>query len=114
MDRNLDELSLLVPHDRGNLQEAAHVLRRNAIDIQNWTFGKHHFLMEDLVLNLVNYERLPFDKLKVTNFAFCWNALVALAVKLLSDIPLDLLQNLKLKDMQTEPLSPNPAAYPHH
>ena len=60
-------------------------------------------LMEAVIPNLVSYERLPFDKLKVTDFAVFWNALVALSDKLLADIPSDRLLNLKFEDMQAEP-----------
>ena len=60
-------------------------------------------LMEVIVPNLVRYERLPFDKLKVADFAVFWNALVALAEKLLAEIPPGRLLNIKFEDMQAEP-----------
>lgn len=60
-------------------------------------------LMEVVVPRLVSYERLPFEKLKVTDFAVFWNALVALADKVLADVPSDRLLNLKFEDMLAKP-----------
>ena len=60
-------------------------------------------LMEVVIPKLVSYERLPFQKLKVADFAVFWNALVALADKLLAEVPSDRLLNLKFENMQAEP-----------
>ena len=60
-------------------------------------------LMEAFIPKLVSYERLPFDKLKVTDFAAFWNALIALADRMLGELPPARLLNLKLEDMQEDP-----------
>ena len=60
-------------------------------------------LMEAFIPRLVRYETLPFDKLKVTDFAVFWNALIALADKMLGEFPPTRLLNIKLEDIQAEP-----------
>ena len=60
-------------------------------------------LMEAFIPKLVSYERLPFDKLKVTDFAAFWNALIALAETMLGALPPARLLNLKFEDMQEDP-----------
>ena len=60
-------------------------------------------LIEAVIPHLVRYERLPFDKLKVADFAAFWNALLTLADRFLADIPSDRLLNLRFEDMQAQP-----------
>jgi len=60
-------------------------------------------LMEAFIPKLVSYEKLPFNKLKVTDFAAFWNALIALAAKMLGELPPTRLLNIKFEDMQAEP-----------
>ena len=62
-------------------------------------------LMESVIPRLVRYETLPFDKLKITDFASFWNALIALADKMLGGLPPNRLLSLKLEDIQAEPES---------
>ena len=61
--------------------------------------------MEAFIPKLVRYEGLPFDKLKVTDFAAFWNALIALADAMLGELPTGRLLNLKFEDMQQDPES---------
>ena len=60
-------------------------------------------LMETFIPKLVSYERLPFDKLKVADFAAFWNALIALADRTLGELQPARLLNLKFEDMQEDP-----------
>ena len=60
-------------------------------------------LMEAFIPKLVSYGRLPFDKLKVADFAAFWNTLIAVADKMLSELSPARLLNLKFEDMQAEP-----------
>ena len=60
-------------------------------------------LMEAVIPRLVHYETLPFDKLKITDFAAFWNALIALADRMLGELPPNRLLSLKLEDIQAEP-----------
>lgn len=60
-------------------------------------------LMEAFIPKLVSYERLPFDKLEVADFAAFWNALIALADKMLGELQPDHLLNLKFEDLQQDP-----------
>lgn len=60
-------------------------------------------LMEAFIPKLVSYERLPFDKLKITDFAAFWNALIALADTMLGELQPARLLNLKFEDMQEDP-----------
>ena len=62
-------------------------------------------LMEAVIPRLVRYETLPFDKLKTTDFAAFWNALIALADRVLGELPPSRLLSLKLEDIQAEPES---------
>ena len=60
-------------------------------------------LMARFIPKLVRYERLPFDKLKVTDFAAFWNALIALGDVTLGELPPARLLNLKFEDVQRDP-----------
>lgn len=59
--------------------------------------------LELLLPLLVKPERLPFDKLKITDFAAYWSAMIGLAHEMLGDLPSDRLLNLKFEDVQAEP-----------
>ena len=60
-------------------------------------------LMEAFIPKLVRYEKLPFDRLKITDYADFWNALIDLADKMLGELPPSRLLNLKFEDIQAEP-----------
>ena len=62
-------------------------------------------LMEAVIPRLVRYETLPFDKLKIADFAAFWNALITLADRMLGELPPSRLLSLKLEDIQAEPES---------
>lgn len=59
--------------------------------------------LELLLPVLVKPERLPFDKLKITDFAAYWSAMIGLAQDILGDLPSDRVLNLKFENMQAEP-----------
>ena len=59
--------------------------------------------LEMLLPVLVRPDKLPFDKLKVADFAAYWNAMIGLAQDVLSDLPSDRLLNVRFEDVQAEP-----------
>lgn len=59
--------------------------------------------LELLLPLLVRPERLPFDRLTITDFADYWSAMIGLAHDLLADLPSDRLLNLRFEDMQDRP-----------
>ena len=56
-----------------------------------------------LVNMVIKPEKLPFDELKISDFAAFWNAMIAISDHLLSGLPAERLLNLKFEDMQAEP-----------
>ena len=60
-------------------------------------------LMEAFLPRLVRYETLPFGKLEPADFAALWNALVALADRMLGDLSPARLLNLRFEDLQADP-----------
>lgn len=69
--------------------------------IKRW--AKINPWLEFLLPVLVKPEKLPFDKLEITDFAAYWSAMIGLADDMLSDLPADRLLNLKFEDMQAKP-----------
>ena len=59
--------------------------------------------LELLLPVLVRPERLPFDQLKLADFAAYWSAMIGLAQDMLGSLPPERLLNLKFEDMQAEP-----------
>ena len=69
--------------------------------IKRW--AKINPWLEFLLPVLVKPEKLPFDKLEISDFAAYWSAMIGLADDILGDLPSDRLLNLKFEDMQAEP-----------
>ncbi len=56
-----------------------------------------------LVNMVIKPEKLPFDELKISDFAAFWNAMIAISDHLLGDLPTERLLNMKFEDMLAEP-----------
>ena len=59
--------------------------------------------MESLLPVLVKYERLPFDRLALPDFAAFWSAQIELGHRMLGELPPERLLNLRYEDLQAEP-----------
>ena len=59
--------------------------------------------LELLLPVLVRPERLPFDRLKIADFAAYWSAMECLAQDMFRDLPPERLLNLRFEDVQAEP-----------
>lgn len=59
--------------------------------------------MESLLPVLIRYEKLPFDRLALPDFALFWSAQIELGRQMLGELPPERLLNLKFEDIQTEP-----------
>ncbi len=78
-------------------------LRPKAMMRRPWLWNNLTPWMEMIVSPLVRYEKLPIDKLVLTDFAALWSSMIELGDKMLSEVPADRVLNLKFEDLQTEP-----------
>ena len=103
-NRAVDEPPLCLPVISGKHEEIAPRNDRNG-RAGGWSgkWSRINPWLELLLPVLVKPERLPFDKLKLTDFAACLNAMIRLAQDMLSGLPSHRLLNLKFEDMRAEP-----------
>ena len=71
---------------------------------RKWLRENSSSCMESLLPLLVRYEKLPFDRLTLLDFAVFWSAMVELGHQMLSELSTERLLNLKFEDLQSQPV----------